>query len=164
MRASTSLCHGGNSAWVDCSLSSKPPTSLLFTQPGTIGAQGFHIVKDDFEGGGKRYGQNEPDGSPQPSPDKQGYGDRQGVQLQAFADKFGIKNINSKNVESHDRNHDGEEASAVDLAEAGCQGRDYGQYDAQVGNQAEKSADESQEIEIRQMQVPEDDQAGGRGE
>ena len=123
-------------------------------------AQTVHVVEDDFDGGREWNGQNQSHGSPEPAPEQQSQGHRQGIQLQAAADDLGIEQVQGDHVADGDHGHNGEEALGGQRAHADHHGRQNREHDAEIGQQADDSADHPDDVEVGHAENPECDGAG----
>src|SRR6266404_456119 len=122
----------------------------LLPEPRAVGTHGFHVVEDDLHGGRDGHGEDEAHGAPEPSPHEQRKRNRQRIELHAPAYDFGIEDVEGEDVQAEHGEDDGNNVAAVDLAETGDDGRDEREDHAEVRDQAEKTADESDKERIRE--------------
>src|ERR1019366_7674112 len=117
------------------------------------------VVADDLDGAHEWDSQDQSHRAPQPSPEKQRDGDRQRVQLQALAQDLGIEHVHGDQVQPQDNCDHDEERGRGQVPQVGDERRDDGENNTEVRNQAQKSADDPEEVEIRQAQHSEHNNA-----
>ena len=79
--------------------------------------------------------------------------------MQAIAEKFWVKDIQSNQMHSKNSHHRAEYGAGLNRSDACDYRRRHRQQDAQVWNEAQKAADKSDEVKKRKMQNPENDRA-----
>jgi hypothetical protein len=81
-------------------------------------------------------------------------GYRQRIQAKPLTHDLGIKDVHGENLQSNHGDQDYPYTFLIDHSHASRQRREQSQEDSEIGNQADKAADNAEKIEIRDAEAP----------
>src|SRR6266576_462311 len=145
--------------FASCMPGSRMQDACSIAQPSSETAERIDVVADNLGGAHQGHGQDQAHRTPDPGPEEQREGYRQRIQAKPLTHDLGIKDVHGENVQSNHGDQDYPYTFLIDHSHASRQRREQSQEDSEIGNQADKAADNAEKIEIRDAEAPEHNSA-----